>query len=87
MFLIGTVVICLLGDAVVYGLTIPILPSLLIESGAREHDLQALSSLVITIHAGSSMLCFPAAGVFSDRTKTRKLPIIIGVAIFTTVST
>ncbi|KAK6815743.1 hypothetical protein PG987_016509 [Apiospora arundinis] len=69
---VSTVSIVLLGEVFAYGGMIPILPSMLRSAGAQTDQLQPLSSLVIAIHAATSMACFPAAGLITDRLRARE---------------
>ena len=85
-FLVATVAVCILADIVAYAAVIPVLPSLLTEAGAQQKDLQSLTSAIITTHAASSMVFFPMAGLIADFARTRRLSIIVGLAIFTVVS-
>jgi hypothetical protein len=85
-YLVGTVVVCLLADAFAYGMTLPVLPSLLRRVGVAEEEFQVLSSTIVSIHAGSSMIFFPAAGMMVYRAKTRKIPMMAGLVIFSVVS-
>jgi MFS family permease len=86
LLVVSTVVVCLLADAFAYGMTLPVLPSLFARIGVPETEFQVLSSTIVSIHAGSSMLFFPVAGLIVHRTKARRAPMLIGLVVFTTVS-
>jgi MFS family permease len=86
LLIVTTVVVCLLADAFAYGMTLPVLPSLFTRIGVAETDFQVLSSTIVSVHAGSSMLFFPVAGLIVHRTKTRKSPMLTGLIVFSIVS-
>ncbi|KAK8004599.1 cellobiose dehydrogenase protein [Apiospora arundinis] len=79
---VSTVSIVLLGEVFAYGGMIPILPSMLRSAGAQTDQLQPLSSLVIAIHAATSMACFPAAGLITDRLRARRTALVVGLVVF-----
>ncbi|KAK8059952.1 hypothetical protein PG996_009882 [Apiospora saccharicola] len=55
-------------------------------AGAQTEQLQPLSSLVITVHAATSMVCFPAAGLVTDRLRARKTALVVGLVVFSTAT-
>jgi hypothetical protein len=84
-FFVTTVVLCILADIVAYGIVIPVLPNILMGAATRETDVQSSTAAVIAVHAGSSTICFPAAGIAVDAFKTRSKALTVGLLVFIAV--
>lgn len=82
IFIIATVGIGLFTDLFLYGLVVPILPFIL-QDRVGIHDeasVQAHVSGLLAAYAGASVLFSPVAGVIADKTSTRQLPFLVGLA-------
>lgn len=81
-FILGTVVIALFSENVLYGIVVPVLPFLLQDRvGISRNHLQGYASALLAVHSGSSMVCSIFAGAIADRTKSRKAPFLVGLVI------
>ena len=68
-------------DLFLYGLVVPILPFILQD---RVHidpaQIQTDTSVLLAAYAGASVVFSPVAGVIADRTSTRQMPFLVGLA-------
>lgn len=73
---IAVVALALFTDMVLYDMIVPILPTLLRKVGRDE----SYVGILFAIYAVGFLLATPLFGIWSDRTRTRKLPMILGQA-------
>lgn len=80
-FIVSTVGIGLFTDLFLYGLVVPILPFILQDRVHIDPDqIQSNVSGLLAAYAGASVLFSPLAGVIADRTSTRQMPFLAGLA-------
>lgn len=73
---VGVVALALFTDMVLYDMIVPILPTLLRKVGRDE----SYVGLLFAIYAVGFLLATPVFGIWSDKSRTRKLPMILGQA-------
>lgn len=80
-FIIATVAVGIFTDLFLYGLMVPILPFLLHDRISLPQDqVQGYSSALLALYAGASVLFSLPAGWIADRTGSRRLPFLGGIA-------
>ena len=81
IFILATITMGLFSDMFLYGLIVPVLPFML-ESrvGVPEEQTQSLVSALLAAYAGASMIAAPISGALADKTSTRQMPFLIGLA-------
>ncbi|KAF2398765.1 MFS general substrate transporter [Trichodelitschia bisporula] len=81
LFILSTVAIGMFTDLFLYGLVVPILPSLLCERiHLPESQGQSAVSNLLAAYAAASMVCSVPAGCIADRTPQRRTPFLAGLA-------
>ncbi|KAJ5899991.1 hypothetical protein N7495_004735 [Penicillium taxi] len=66
-------------DTFVYGMVVPILPSLLMENGSIKKDsVQQWISLLLASYGGALLIGSPVVGYLCDKYRARKAPLIFG---------
>ncbi|ETI27505.1 hypothetical protein G647_09696 [Cladophialophora carrionii CBS 160.54] len=81
LFIIATVAIGLFTDLFLYGLVVPVLPFMLQERiGLPEDKIQSYVSGLLAAYAGASVVCSIPVGIIADRTKSRRMPFLCGLA-------
>jgi MFS family permease len=81
LFIVSTVGIGLFTDLFLYGLVVPILPSILKDRVDLPPDqVQSNVSVLLAAYAGASVLFSPPAGIIADRLPSRQLPFLTGLA-------
>lgn len=81
LFITATVGIGLFTDLFLYGLVVPILPFILRDRiDLPLSEAQTHVSGLLAAYAGASVLFSIPAGVLADRTSTRQLPFLVGLA-------
>ena len=71
---VSVVALALFTDMVLYDMIVPILPTLLRSVGKNERHV----GILFAVYAAGFLLTVPAFGIWSDRARTRKLPMILG---------
>ena len=80
-FIIATVAVGIFTDLFLYGLIVPVLPFLLRDRISVPQDkVQSYSSALLAAYAGASVLFSLPAGWIADRTSSRQLPFLSGIA-------
>ncbi|KAF7507770.1 hypothetical protein GJ744_010071 [Endocarpon pusillum] len=81
IFIIATVAVGIFTDLFLYGLIVPVLPFLLRDRISLPQDqVQSYSSALLASYAGASVLFSLPAGWIADRTSSRRLPFLSGLA-------
>ena len=81
LFITSTVAIGLFTDLFLYGLVVPVLPYVLQQRvHIPEDKVQLHVSGLLAAYAGASVLFSPVAGYIADRTSSRQLPFLSGLA-------
>ncbi|KAI0201467.1 major facilitator superfamily domain-containing protein [Astrocystis sublimbata] len=81
LFIIATVAIGLFTDLFLYGLVVPVLPFMLQSRlGIPENETQSYVSNLLAAYAGASVLSSLPAGWIADRTQSRQVPFLCGLA-------
>ena len=81
LFITSTVAIGMFTDLFLYGLVVPVLPYVLQERvGIPQDQVQAHVSGLLAAYAGASVIFSPVAGYIADRTSSRQLPFLSGLA-------
>ncbi|ERF71596.1 hypothetical protein EPUS_00585 [Endocarpon pusillum Z07020] len=81
IFIIATVAVGIFTDLFLYGLIVPVLPFLLRDRISVPQDqVQSYSSALLASYAGASVLFSLPAGWIADRTSSRRLPFLSGLA-------
>ena len=81
LFITSTVAIGLFTDLFLYGLVVPVLPYVLQERVHIPKDqVQPHVSGLLAAYAGASVLFSPVAGYIADRTSSRQIPFLSGLA-------
>lgn len=81
LFIIATVAVGIFTDLFLYGLIVPVLPFLLRDRISVPQDqVQSYSSALLASYAGASVLFSLPAGWIADRTSSRRLPFLSGLA-------
>lgn len=81
LFIVATVAFALFTDLFLYGLVVPILPYMLQDRvGLPDEQVQSHVSGLLAAYAGASVLFSPVAGIVADKTSTRQLPFLLGLA-------
>ena len=81
LYIVSTVGIGLFTDLFLYGLVVPILPFILQDRvGQPPGQTQSSVSGLLAAYAGASVLFSPPAGIIADRTSTRQVPFLLGLA-------
>ena len=79
-FIVGTVGIGLFTDLFLYGLVVPILPSILRDKvGESPEYIQKDVSALLTVYAAASVITSPFAGILADRMSSRQVPFLAGL--------
>jgi MFS transporter, DHA1 family, solute carrier family 18 (vesicular amine transporter), member 1/2 len=71
---IVVVALALFTDMILYDVIVPILPAIL----RRVHQDESLMGLLLAVYAAGLLLFTPIFGVWSDRTRSRKAPMLLG---------
>lgn len=71
---IVVVALALFTDMILYDVIVPILPAIL----RRVHQDESLMGLLLAVYAAGLLLFTPLFGIWSDRTKSRKAPMLLG---------
>lgn len=80
LFIVATVAVGLFTDLFLYGLIVPILPSMLQDKvGVPKDQIQSNVSGLLAAYAGASVVFSPVAGIMADRMSTRQAPFLIGL--------
>jgi MFS family permease len=80
-FIVATVAVGIFTDLFLYGLIVPVLPFLLRDRISLPQDrVQSYSSGLLAAYAGASVLFSLPAGWIADRTASRRLPFLSGIA-------
>lgn len=80
LFIIATVGIGLFTDLFLYGLVVPILPSILRDKvGVPDGDIQSDVSGLLAAYAAASVITSPFAGILADRLSSRQAPFLVGL--------
>ena len=80
LFIVATVGIGLFTDLFLYGLVVPILPSILRDRVGIPHDqIQSNVSGLLAAYAAASVFTSPFAGVLADRLSSRQAPFLCGL--------
>ena len=81
LFITSTVAIGLFTDLFLYGLIVPVLPYVLQERvGIPQDQVQPHVSGLLAAYAGASVVFSPVAGYIADKTSSRQLPFLSGLA-------
>jgi MFS family permease len=80
LFIVTTVGIGLFTDLFLYGLVVPILPSILRDKvGVPDGDIQGDVSGLLAAYAAASVITSPFAGILADRLSSRQAPFLVGL--------
>jgi hypothetical protein len=80
LFIVATVGIGLFTDLFLYGLVVPILPSILRDKvGESPEHIQKDVSALLTVYAAASVITSPFAGILADRLSSRQVPFLAGL--------
>jgi MFS family permease len=80
-FIISTVALGLFTDVFLYGLIVPVLPFMLRDRlSTPELDIQSYVSGLLAVYAGMQLLFSVPVGWLADRTQSRQLPFLCGLA-------
>lgn len=80
LFIVSTVAVGLFTDLFLYGLIVPVLPSMLQDKvGVPKDKLQSNVSGLLAAYAGASVVFSPIAGIMADRMSTRQAPFLLGL--------
>ncbi|KAI7530911.1 hypothetical protein KC317_g19929, partial [Hortaea werneckii] len=80
LFIVSTVAVGLFTDLFLYGLIVPVLPSMLQDKvGVPKDQLQSNVSGLLAAYAGASVVFSPIAGIMADRMSTRQAPFLLGL--------
>lgn len=71
---IVVVALALFTDMILYDVIVPILPAIL----RRVNQGESLMGLLLAVYAAGLLLFTPLFGVWSDRTRSRKAPMLLG---------
>lgn len=88
LFIVSTVGIGLFTDLFLYGLIVPVLPSILQDRvGVPDDQIQSNTSGLLAAYAAASFITSPIAGIMADRISTRQAPFLLGLTalLFATV--
>lgn len=81
LFLLVTIFIGMCTDLFLFGLVVPILPFLLQDrAGVPASEVQGHVSAQLAVYAIASVIFCPIAGVLADRTESRQVPYLGGLA-------
>lgn len=80
LFICATVGMALFTDLFLYGLVVPILPSILRDKvGVPHEEIQTDVSGLLTAFASASVITSPFAGILADKMSSRQAPFLIGL--------
>jgi MFS family permease len=80
LFIVATVGIGLFTDLFLYGLVVPILPSILRDKvGVSDGNIQSDVSGLLAAYAAASVVTSPFAGILADRLSSRQAPFLVGL--------
>ncbi|KAK8038038.1 hypothetical protein PG994_014805 [Apiospora phragmitis] len=80
-FILTTVAIGLFTDLFLYGLVVPVLPFLLRDRiSIPDNEVQSWASYLLAVYALAQFLCSVPAGWIADRTNSRQVPFLCGLA-------
>jgi hypothetical protein len=80
LFIVTTVGVGLFTDLFLYGLVVPILPSILRDKvGVSEKNIQSDVSGLLAAYAAASVVTSPFAGILADRLSSRQAPFLVGL--------
>ena len=88
LFIVATVGIGLFTDLFLYGLIVPVLPSILQDRvGVPQDQVQRNTSGLLAAYAAASFVTSPIAGIMADRISTRQAPFLLGLTalLFATI--
>lgn len=86
-FIIATVAVGIFTDLFLYGLIVPVLPFLLRDRiSLPQEEVQSYSSALLAAYAGASVCFSLPAGWIADRTSSRRLPFLSGIAALLTAT-
>ncbi|KAI1475890.1 MFS general substrate transporter [Daldinia eschscholtzii] len=81
LFIIATVAVGLFTDLFLYGLVVPVLPFMLRNRlSIPEDEIQSYVSNLLAAYAGASVVSSVPAGWIADRTNSRRVPFLSGLA-------
>lgn len=66
-------------DMLLYGMIIPILPALLMESGVAKEEIESKQTILFASYAAGLFLATPIFGIISDKLNDRKMPMLAGL--------
>ncbi|KAL4889497.1 MFS amine transporter [Aspergillus ambiguus] len=79
-FIISVVAMAIFADVFIYGMVVPILPTVLRTRAAIPDDeLQKWMSILLAAFGGALLIGSPVCGYFSDKSTSRRVPFIIGL--------
>ena len=88
MFIITTVAIGLFTDLFLYGLIVPVMPFMLRDRlKIPQSQIQSYVSDMLAAYAGASVIFSIPAGWIADRTNTRQVPFLAGLAAILAATT
>lgn len=80
-FIIATVALGLFTDLFLYGLVVPVIPFMLVDRLSVPVDqVQSYVSVLLAVYAGVQLFVSVPVGWLADRTKSRQLPFLCGLA-------
>lgn len=80
LFIVTTVGVGLFTDLFLYGLVVPILPSILRDTvGVIDGNIQSDVSGLLAAYAAASVVTSPFAGILADRLSSRQAPFLVGL--------
>lgn len=81
IFIISTVTLGLFTDLFLYGLIVPVLPFMLHDRlSIPKDEIQSYVSILLAVYAGMQLLFSVPVGWLADRTSSRQLPFLCGLA-------
>lgn len=80
VFILSTLCIAIFTDIFLYAVIVPVIPfALSARAGVAEEDVQHWVSVLLAVYGAALVVGSPISGFFADRTKSRRLPLLLGL--------
>lgn len=80
-FIVTTVSAAVFTDLFLYGIVVPVLPfALTSRAGVAPNDVQTWISILLAVYGAALLAASPFCGWFADRSSSRRLSLLIGLA-------
>jgi MFS family permease len=79
-FILTTICIAVFTDMFLYGIIVPVIPfALESRAGIPTSQTQHWTSILLAAYGAALLIISPSAGVFADRSSSRRLPLLLGL--------